>query len=144
MAQGMQVSGPAGFAKRTDKDRAAKIQRDAKIQNANNGTYGQRAELQGLASGAPTQAPMGAVARGEYATPMAPQTPGVGIFEPTQRKGEPVTAGVDNGTPGVGSNALQLAPDSPDQLSVLARAMFMQNPTPQLRRLIEAFQQEGR
>ena len=49
MAQGMQVSGPAGFAKRTDKDRAAKIQRDAKIQNANNGTYGQRAELQGLA-----------------------------------------------------------------------------------------------
>ena len=144
MAEGMQVSGPAGFAKRTDKDRAAKIQRDAKIQNANNGTYGQRAELQGLASGAPTQAPMGAIARGGYAEPTAPKISGVGMFEPTQRPGEPVTAGVDNGTPGAGSNALQLAPDSPDQLSVLARAMFMQNPTPQLRRLIEAFQQEGR
>lgn len=140
------VSGMGKNASRTDKNLTARVQRtvnDAKIQNAPGGAYGERSALQELSSATTSQTPtpMGVVARGEY---IKPQLPGVGIFEPTQKPEEPVTAGVDNGTPGVGSAALRMAPDAPDQLSVLVRAMFAQNPTPQLLRLLEAFNQEGR
>jgi hypothetical protein len=112
-----------------------KIQREAKIQESTGGAYGQRAELQGLAGGAPmAQAP---------SQPMSAPTPVVGAFEPTQRPDEPVTAGVNAGE-GPGSEVLMTPIDAPDQLSVLARAMYMANPTPQLRRIVEAFDEEGR
>jgi hypothetical protein len=65
------------------------------------------------------------------------------LFAPTQRPNEPVTAGIDAGE-GAGSNVLMTPVDAPDQLSVFARAMYMANPTPQLRRIVEAFEEEGR
>lgn len=127
--------GPGKFARRNDLGNVKKIQRDAKIQESAGGAYGQRAELQGLAGGAPmAQAP---------SQPMAPSIPVVGAFEPTQRLDEPVTAGVNAGD-GPGSEVLMTPIDAPDQLSVLARAMYMANPTPQLRRIVEAFDEEGR
>ena len=127
--------GPGKFARRNDLGNVKKIQRDAKIQESAGGAYGQRAELQGLASGAPmAQAP---------SQPMAPSIPVVGAFEPTQRPDEPITAGVNAGE-GPGSEVLMTPIDAPDQLSVLARAMYMANPTPQLRRIVEAFDEEGR
>lgn len=143
MAEGMRVSGVGKGARRTDLDRAAKIQRQAKIQNAPGGAYGQRAELQGLASGAP-MAQAAPVPAGE-SMPMGgtPQVPTVGIFEPTRRPNEPITAGVDVGA-GPGSEALMTPVDAPDQLATFARAMYMTNPTPQLRRIVEAFEEEGR
>lgn len=142
MAEGMRVSGVGKGARRTDLDRAAKIQRNAKIQNAAGGAYGQRAELQGLAQGAPmAQAPAMPT---PVATPLGtPPVPTVGIFEPTQRPNEPITAGVDVG-PGPGSEALMTPVDAPDQLSTFVRAMYMANPSPQLRRMVEAFEEEGR
>jgi hypothetical protein len=74
---------------------------------------------------------------------MSSAIPTVGAFAPTQRPDEPVTAGVNAGE-GPGSEVLMTPIDAPDQLSVLARAMYMANPTPQLRRILEAFEEEGR
>ena len=144
MAEGMRTSGVGKNSKRIDLDKARKVQRQAKIQNAPGGAYGQRAELTELASGAPM--PQG---QQPAAVPqMAPrqqisQIPSVGIFEPTQRPDEPITAGLATGE-GPGPEVLQTPVTAPDQLAVLARAMFAANPTPQLRRLVEAFMQEGR
>ena len=138
MAEGMRVSGVGKGARRTDLDRAAKIQREAKIQNASGGQYGQRAELTQLAQGAPMAQAM------PMPTAMGtPPIPTVGIFEPTQRPDEPLTAGVDVGD-GPGSEALMTPVDAPDQLATFARAMYMANPSPQLRRIVEAFEEEGR
>ena len=133
MAEGMRVSGVGKGARRTDLDRAAKVQRDAKIQEAPGGAYGERAELEGLAMGAPMA----------KAAPAAASIPTVGIFDPTTRPQEPITAGVDVGE-GPGSESLMTPVDAPDQLATFARAMYMANPTPQLRRIVEAFEQEAR
>lgn len=142
MAKGMRVSGVGDKAKRTDLDRAKKIQRQAKIQNATGGTYGQRAELMDIASGAPMPQTAAVPQAQAPARPMS-NIPSVGIFEPTQRPDEPITAGLPVGE-GPGPEVLQTPVTAPDQLAVLARAMFAANPTPQLRRLVEAFMQEGR
>jgi hypothetical protein len=135
-----QPGGPGKFARRNDLGNVKKIQRSAKIQNASGGAYGQRAEMQGIASGAPMAQAMPAAPMGNLT---ASNVPVVGAFEPTQRPNEPVTAGIDAGE-GAGSNVLMTPVDAPDQLSVFARAMYMANPTPQLRRIVEAFEEEGR
>jgi hypothetical protein len=137
-----QPGGPGKFARRNDLGNVKKIQRSAKIQNAAGGTYGQRAEMQSIAGGAPMAQAMPAVtAPTGNLTARGMRT--VGAFEPTQRPAEPITAGTD-GTEGAGSNVLMTPVDAPDQLSVFARAMYMANPTPQLRRIVEAFEEEGR
>lgn len=141
MAEGMRVSGVGKKARRVDLDKARKVQRQAKIQNAPGGAYGQRAELSELASGAPMPQQTGAMAPNPVR--QMPQIPSVGIFEPTQRPDEPITAGLSVGE-GPGPEVLQTPVTAPDQLSVLARAMFAANPTPQNRRILEAFMQEGR
>ncbi len=139
MAEGIRVSGVGPGARRTDLDRAAKVQRDAKIQRAAGGSYGERTELAGLATGAP----MAKAAPVATMSPASASIPTVGIFEPTTRPNEPLTAGVDVGE-GPGSEVLMTPVDAPDQLAAFARAMYMANPTPQLRRIVEAFEEEGR
>jgi len=119
MAEGMRVSGVGKGARRTDLDRAAKVQRQAKVQNAM------------------SRGPMTSTA------PAAASIPTVGIFHRTTRPNEPITAGVDAGE-GPGSEVLMTPVDAPDQLATFARAMYMANPTPQLRRIVEAFEEEGR
>lgn len=137
-----QPGGPGKFARRNDLGNVKKIQRNAKIQNASGGAYGQRAEMQGIAAGAPM-----AQSASTFTPPTGNLTarsmPVTGAFAPTERPDEPVTAGTD-GTDGAGSNVLMTPVDAPDQLSVFARAMYMANPTPQLRRIVEAFEEEGR
>jgi len=138
MAEGMRVSGVGKGARRTDLDRAAKVQRQAKVQNAVGGQYGERAELTQLAQGASMSGgPMTSTA------PAAASIPTVGIFDRTTRPNEPITAGVDAGE-GPGSEVLMTPVDAPDQLATFARAMYIANPTPQLRRIVEAFEEEGR
>ena len=59
------VSGVGPDSKRTDKnisERVAKVQREAKIQNAVGGTYSQATQLQSIASGASTDVPSAVVA----------------------------------------------------------------------------------
>lgn len=140
MAESMRVSGVGKNAKRIDLDKARKVQRDAKIQRASGGAYGERTALNELATGAPMpSAPQPTMP----AAPMGPQIPSVGIFEPTQRPNEPITAGLPVGD-GPGPEVLNTPIMEVDQTAALARAMFAANPTPQMRRLVEAFMQEGR
>lgn len=136
------VSGPGKFAKREDLSRVKKIQREAKIQNATGGAYGQATQLQDIASGASTVQPQPIISG-------AP-TNNIGSFSRNPRitevqgQGEPITEGAGGNTPGAGPEVLQQPVDSPDNAALLARAMFAVNPTPQNRRLLEAFLQEGR
>jgi hypothetical protein len=136
------VSGPGKFAKREDLSRVKKIQREAKIQNATGGTYGQATQLQDIASGASTVQPQSVVNASPINT-LRSNIPTQSISD-LQGNGEPITTGVDGGTPGAGSEVLQQPVDAPDNAAILARAMFAANPTPQNRRLLEAFLQEGR
>jgi hypothetical protein len=136
------VSGPGKFAKREDLSRVKKIQREAKIQNATGGTYGQATQLQDIASGASTVQPSTVVG--------SSPANNIGSFSrqpkitDIQGTGEPITEGAGGGTPGAGPEVLSQPVDSPDNAALLARAMFAINPTPQNRRLLEAFLQEGR
>ena len=143
------ISGVGKDAKRTDlnnsnlvSERVKKLQRDAKIQNAAGGAYGQATQLQDIASGASTVQPQPIISG-------AP-TNNIGSISRNQRitevqgQGEPITEGAGGNTPGAGPEVLQQPVDSPDNAALLARAMFAVNPTPQNRRLLEAFLQEGR
>jgi hypothetical protein len=133
------VSGPGKFAKREDLSRVKKIQREAKIQNATGGTYGQAGQLQDIASGASTNV--------SPVTAAPAPTAGLRMNTPIteiQGNGEPVSQGAGGNTPGAGKEVLGQPVDGYDNSAMLARAMFAANPTPQNRRLLEAFLQEGR
>jgi len=138
LAKGMRVSGVGKGARRTDLDRAAKIQREAKMQNAVGGSYGERGALTELAQGAPmAQSNPMTFTQGRNVVPT------VGIFDPTTRPEEPITTGIRQGD-GAGEEVLMTPVDAPDQLATFARAMCMANPTPMLRRIVEAFEEEAR
>jgi len=141
------VSGVGAGSKRTDNNvsaRVSKIQREAKMQNAAGGFYGERANLTSLAGGAPTNAPTAGLvspqAQGQSFSPS--QLPDSSVFAPGSQ-GVPLSQGAPGG-PGAGAEVLQTPVDAIDQTSVLLRAMYMANPTPQLRRMVEAFNEEGR
>lgn len=142
------VSGVGANATRTDQNlsaRLAKINNEAKIQNAVGGTYGERADLTQLAQGAPevkgTPASIATANVTPQATIAAPAV--VGAFAPTQRPNEDVSAGAATGD-GPGTEVLMTPVDAPDQLAVYARAMYAMFPSPQTRRIVEAFVEEGR
>ncbi len=133
------VSGVGADAKRTDKnisERVAKIQREAKIENAPGGTYSQATQLQNLASGASTETPRTIVG----STP-APRTIASSIrMSPLDQMSEnpgPITDGAPGNTPGRQPEELPGPIDGPDNNAILARAMFMMDPTPMNRRLLE-------
>lgn len=84
------VSGPGAYSQRTDRQ---------PIRNPGGLPYGQNQALQQIQQAAPMQA----------AQPLPPVTP---IHAPSERPGEPITAGVDRG-PGPGSEALTARPGRP-------------------------------
>jgi hypothetical protein len=112
-----------------------KIQRNAKIQNASGGAYGQRAEMQSLASGAPT-APTGSSVTAS--APAAPPIQSINAFA-TGREGMPLSHGAKGG-PG-GDDTLQQTPvDSINPDSMFIRAMAAANPdNQQLLMMVEAY-----
>lgn len=95
------VSGPGKFAKRTDLE----------VQSTG---YGDKAAYNANKSGAPV-----ATAQKSPMLSQAPRvsTPPVGLYDPTNRPDEPVTAGIDRGD-GVGSDALMMR--QPDDLNFRA------------------------
>lgn len=140
MAVNEQVSGVGANSKRTDNnvsERVAKIQREAKIQNAGGGSYGEASQLASLAQGQQTPQTASAVS----AQPGV-QLPPVDMFAPGNPE-TPLSHGAPGG-PGAGTEVLQTPVDAIDQGSVLIRAMYMANPTEQLRRMVEAFNEEGK
>jgi hypothetical protein len=137
------VAGPGKFAKRKDLSRVQKIQRDAKIENATGGSYGESLNLQQLSQGASTDT------RKPIISPTTSRSmPSAGLrmspLDQMQNNAGPITDGAPGNTAGRQPHELDQPVDAPDQSAILARAMFAINPTPQNRRLLEAFQQEGR
>ena len=132
------VSGVGKGSKRTDQNLVSRIQRDAKIQNASGGPYEQRGELENLAGGAALLPNNQAMEQSNFTASL----PDSNAFAPSMHQ-DPLSHG---GQFGPGQDASQqLTPvDAIDQGSILVRAMFSMNPTPQLRRILEAYNEEGR
>lgn len=144
------ISGVGRDAKRVDlnnsnkvTERVRKLQREAKIQNATGGTYSQATQLQDIASGASTEMPQAVVG----AAP-APRTITSSLrMSPLDQMNEnpgPITDGAPGNTAGRQPEELPGPIDGPDNNAILARAMFIMDPTPMNRRLLESFLQEGR
>ena len=141
------VSGVGADSKRTDNNissRVSKIQREAKIQNATGGTYGQAGELTSLAQGASTNIPTPAMNSMPAANAAARSNPSlpIDVFAPGNPN-VPETDGAPGLTPGRQPNELNPMVAGPNELSVLARAVYASNPTPMWRRIVEAFDEEG-
>jgi hypothetical protein len=89
------VSGPGKFAKRTD------------LEVESTG-YGDKVAYDAAKSGAPLErAPKNPMLSEAPQVPASAFGPSVGLYDPSQRPDEPVTAGIDLG-PGPGSEALML------------------------------------
>jgi hypothetical protein len=133
------VSGVGKSAKRTDRGMVQKIQRNAKIQNASGGAYGDRAEMQSIASGAAT-APTASAASAQPAPRPAVQV--TGAFAPGSQD-KPFTDGAGGNTAGATPDELMANYQSSDPGAILVRAMYRMYPTPELRRYVEAYNEEG-
>lgn len=139
---------PGAMSNRTDKNIVEKTSKNLKkkmnIQSASGGAYGERQNLQSIASGASTNVPTVGAAMAEkqsYANP-AIAIPPVDAFAPGS--GGPLSDGAAGG-PGRGSEIQMTPVDAPDQGSAFARALLRANPdNRQLRMIVEAFNEEGR
>jgi hypothetical protein len=140
MAVNEVVSGVGADSKRTDNNvssRVAKIQNEAKIQNASDGTYGNRADLTSIASGAstnvstpmPSSMPAGTVA----------STPTTNAFAPGTGDVNPLSDGSRIG-PGRDASALPIPVNTPNPDSIFVRALAASNPeSRQLLMMVEAY-----
>ena len=138
MAVNEVVSGVGANSSRTDNnvsERVAKIQREAKMQNANNGSYGSRAELTSIAGGAPTSVPSPNMSMPSPVSRM----PSGNAFDPgSGRDGVPLSDGAPFG-PGRGAEAQAPTADMLNPDSMFIRAMAQANPeSRQLFMMVEA------
>ena len=141
------VSGVGPDSKRTDQnvsERVARVQRDAKIQNASGGTYSQRTQLEQIATAASTESPSATFNPSPINTQSMMSNVRVSPLDQLDSSGDPISTGAGGRTAGAGTEVLQVPVDAPDNNALIARAMFLMDPTPQNRRLMESFQQEGR
>lgn len=137
------VSGVGANARRTDKNlsqRTQKIQREAKLQNASGGSYGERSNLEEITKGT-LMAQTGSATSANPA-PVAPKYTVQNAFAPGNPS-TPLTDGAGGNTPGRGPDALDMNTQSVDPGSVLVRAMYLAYPTPEMRRYVEAYNQDG-
>jgi hypothetical protein len=139
------VSGVGARSSRTDQnisERVAKIQREAKIENATGGAYTQAKTNKELAQGASTEMPSSVI------SPARTNTVATNVDTSFLNTVNPnpvtMTDGAPGNTAGRQPEDLPAPVDAPDNNALIARAMFMMDPTPQNRRLLESFQQEGR
>jgi hypothetical protein len=131
------ISGVGKNSKRTDRGMVQKIQRNAKIQNASGGAYGERAEMQSLASGGAT-APTASAASAENVVTAGTPVATVNAFAPGTQ-GVPLSNGAKGG-PGVDDTAQQTPVDSFDPDSMFVRALYAANPNSyQLMMMVEAY-----
>lgn len=101
------VSGPGKLSRRTDGGPSKGPQ---PVRGMGGGAYGERKALNEQQASAPMQG----------GTPVPSLPPVTGLFEPTQRPNEPVTAGSVLGA-GPGPSALQLPNNKPSLTSTLKR-----------------------
>lgn len=139
MAINEKVSGVGANSSRTDNnvsERVAKIQREAKIQNASGGAYTNRQDLTSLAGGASTDVPSVNMNTG---SPVS-QIPSVNAFEPgSGRNGIPLSDGARYGD-GRDDSVQPVPVDAPNPDSIFVRAMAAANPdSRQLMMMVEAY-----
>jgi hypothetical protein len=121
------VSGPGALSARTDGRVPATL--------PSGGDYGDRKALAEQQSAAPMSPQAGPAGGGVPSGAAAAGPPGfgaAGVFSPTERPGEPPTAGVDFG-PGAGAPGDGGLGEDP---YMWARALYNLAPTPELERLI--------
>lgn len=136
-------SGPAQLSNRTDLGNVKKIQREGRnIAEASGGTYGERKNLTELSQGAPTQAATPTQVATGSANPLASSLGPIDLMAPGG-EGTPLSDG-SRGGPGRDASALMTPVDDFNQGEILARAMYLANPTPQLARIVEAYNEEKR
>ena len=124
------VSGPGAASRRTDGQPSVDNPKQA-ARYISGMPQGEAAEVNAVAGAAPLAAAAG--------MPGVPQV--VPLTAPTQRPDEPVTAGAPFGE---GPNGVPLPPRSGDPVALLMRAMYAAAPSPELRRIIDQLDMEGR
>jgi hypothetical protein len=135
------VSGVGAGAKRVDKNnvqRVQRIQKNAQIQQASGGAYGDRLRNESFVQQAPTNVPTPAmgmpVGKASARAPM----PSSDIFAPTTHN-NPLSNG-SKGGPGDDDSGQQTPVDNVNQDAVFARAMLAANPgSRQLFMMVESF-----
>ena len=108
------VSGPSTFSKRTDVETP-----EIKLGSI---TYGEGKETQAIKSAEPLAKTPDVTASQAPRVSTQATVPTVGLFEETQRPGEPITAGIDRGA-GPGSSALMMAKSSEKLSDTLAKML---------------------
>jgi hypothetical protein len=137
------VSGVGANSSRTDQnisERVAKIQREAKIENATGGTYSQAKTNKEIAQGASTNVPTPTSMSANRVVSLK----GGSVFDQMNPNPTAITDGAPGNTEGRQPQDLPNPVDAPDNNALIARAMFMLDPTPQNRRNMESYMAEGR
>lgn len=145
MAVPQVVSGVGAGSKRVDKnnvERVQRIQRNAQIQQASGGAYGDRMRNEGDVA----QSPLPVTASAVSADVRMPQPPApmanTNIFE-QNNPNDIFTNGAGGNTAGTGPDSLKARFNTHDAGYVLLAAMYQTNPTPELERMLEAYNEEG-
>ena len=146
MAIPQEVSGVGAGSKRVDKnnvERVQRIQRNAEIQQASGGAYGSRRINEDDVANAPIP-PTGSAVSANITMPPPPRTvaPSTNIFDPNDPN-DIFTNGAGGNTAGTSPDGLMARFNRPDAGYVLLAAMYQTNPTPELARMLEAYNEEG-
>jgi hypothetical protein len=143
MAIQQKVSGVGKGSSRTDQnivERTQRVQREATMANATGAPQGTAKINRELSQGGAMATTASAVSANQ-AMPN-PTTNVVSPFAPGSLD-RPDTDGMGGDTAGKGPNDLMANYSSIDAGSVLVRAMYAAYPTPELRRYVEAYNEEG-
>jgi hypothetical protein len=128
-------SGPSKFSNRNDLGLVKKIQREGKnIAEAPAGKYGEGKDLKQISSGASTATEQPSAAPGN---PLVSSLGPINLMS-AGNPDVPLSDGAAGG-PGRGRSAQSIPVDDFSQGENLARAMYLANPTPQLARIVDAF-----
>ena len=146
MATPQVISGVGAGSKRVDKnnvERVQRIQRDAQIQQASGGAYGNRMRNENDVVDAPIS-PTASAVSANIKMPPAPATvaPSTNIFDPNDPN-DVFTNGAGGNTAGTGPDQLMSRFNTHDSGYVLLAAMYQTNPTPEIARMLEAYNEEG-
>jgi hypothetical protein len=146
MAIRQEVSGVGAGSKRIDKnnvERVQRIQRNAQIQQASGGAYGDRMRNENDVANAPISDSASA-AGANITMPPPPRTvtPSTNIFDANDPN-DIFTNGAGGNTAGTGPDALMSRFNTHDAGYVLLAAMYQTNPTPEIARMLEAYNEEG-
>ena len=146
MAIPQEVSGVGAGSKRVDKnnvERVQRIQRNAQIQQASGGAYGDRMRNESSVQDAPIT-PTASGVNANITMPPPPRTvaPSTNIFDPNDPN-DIFTNGAGGNTAGTSPDVLMARFNKPDAGYVLLAAMYQTNPTPELARMLEAYNEEG-